>query len=245
MKKKHTFKNLLLTLGFSMLSSASIAQIQPQFISRFSTGIYNNTAAEISAYDPITKRMFVLNGADTSIKVVDISNPANPQLISSISLKPYGIDPTSVAAKNGVVGVTVIDSMGKTENGKVVFFSSNTLNYINQVDVGANPDMLTFTPDGSKILVANEGEPDVVGYDEKTGEYIFIDCSDESPAGRRSLCYDREALDARKWAFAAEVVRFYAVYTEGGIYMDSDIYLHRRFDEILPEDGFATFNEKD
>lgn len=159
MKKKLTFKNLLLTLGFSMLSSASIAQIQPQFISRFSTGIYNNTAAEISAYDPITKRMFVLNGADTSIKVVDISNPANPQLISSISLKPYGIDPTSVAAKNGVVGVTVIDSMGKTENGKVVFFSSKTLNYINQVDVGANPDMLTFTPDGSKILVANEGEP--------------------------------------------------------------------------------------
>lgn len=42
------------------------------------------------------------------------------------------------------------------------------------------------------------GEPDVVGYDEQTNEYIFIDCSPESPAGRRSLCYDREALDKRK-----------------------------------------------
>src|ERR1700719_4458668 len=42
------------------------------------------------------------------------------------------------------------------------------------------------------------GEPDVVGHDEKTGEYIFYDCSAESPKGRRSLCYDREALDARK-----------------------------------------------
>jgi hypothetical protein len=42
------------------------------------------------------------------------------------------------------------------------------------------------------------GEPDVVGYDNKTGEYIFYDCSAESPAGRRSLCYDREALEARK-----------------------------------------------
>jgi hypothetical protein len=42
------------------------------------------------------------------------------------------------------------------------------------------------------------GEPDVVGYDNKTGEYIFYDCSTESPAGRRSLCYDRAALDARK-----------------------------------------------
>jgi hypothetical protein len=42
------------------------------------------------------------------------------------------------------------------------------------------------------------GEPDVVGYDEITGEYIFIDCSAQSPAGRRSLCYDREGLESRK-----------------------------------------------
>src|SRR5215213_8873275 len=42
------------------------------------------------------------------------------------------------------------------------------------------------------------GEPDVVGQDKKTGEYVFYDCSAESPKGRRSLCYDREALDARK-----------------------------------------------
>jgi hypothetical protein len=42
------------------------------------------------------------------------------------------------------------------------------------------------------------GEPDVIDYDKKTGEYIFYDCSAESPNGRRSLCYDREALDSRK-----------------------------------------------
>jgi hypothetical protein len=42
------------------------------------------------------------------------------------------------------------------------------------------------------------GEPDVIGHDKKTGEYIFYDCSAESPKGRRSVCYDREALDARK-----------------------------------------------
>jgi hypothetical protein len=42
------------------------------------------------------------------------------------------------------------------------------------------------------------GEPDVVGYDKKTGQYIFYDCSAESPAGRRSLCYDREGLESRK-----------------------------------------------
>jgi len=42
------------------------------------------------------------------------------------------------------------------------------------------------------------GEPDVVGFDKKSGEYIFYDCSPESPKGRRSLCYDREALESRK-----------------------------------------------
>jgi hypothetical protein len=42
------------------------------------------------------------------------------------------------------------------------------------------------------------GEPDVVGYDKETGEYIFVDCSAESPKGRRSVCYDREALESRK-----------------------------------------------
>lgn len=42
------------------------------------------------------------------------------------------------------------------------------------------------------------GEPDVIGYDKQAGEYVFYDCSEESPKGRRSVCYDRQALDARK-----------------------------------------------
>jgi uncharacterized protein DUF4256 len=57
--------------------------------------------------------------------------------------------------------------------------------------------------DTAKLWSLNEmektgGEPDVVGHDQKTGEYIFYDCSAESPKGRRSFCYDREALDSRK-----------------------------------------------
>lgn len=49
-----------------------------------------------------------------------------------------------------------------------------------------------------KEMERTGGEPDVVGYDKKTGEYIFYDCSAESPKGRRSICYDRAALEARK-----------------------------------------------
>ena len=60
-----------------------------------------------------------------------------------------------------------------------------------------------FEANSDKLWCLNEmertgGEPDVVGFDENTGEFIFYDCSPESPKGRRSLCYDRAALDARK-----------------------------------------------
>ena len=47
-------------------------------------------------------------------------------------------------------------------------------------------------------MEATGGEPDVIGYDKNTGEYVFYDCSGQSPIGRRNLCYDRAALDARK-----------------------------------------------
>ncbi len=60
---------------------------------------------------------------------------------------------------------------------------------------------LEASPEKLKALDEMEktgGEPDVVGYDQKTGEYIFHDCSAESPKGRRSICYDREALNSRK-----------------------------------------------
>lgn len=63
-----------------------------------------------------------------------------------------------------------------------------------QVKLEANLDKLWSLNE----MEVTGGEPDVVGYDEKTDEYIFYDCSAESPKGRRSVCYDREALESRK-----------------------------------------------
>jgi len=63
-----------------------------------------------------------------------------------------------------------------------------------QVKLEANVEKLRSLHEMEKT----GGEPDVVGYDKKTGEYIFFDCSAESPKGRRSVCYDREGLESRK-----------------------------------------------
>ncbi|WP_281636728.1 DUF4256 domain-containing protein [Flavobacterium marginilacus] len=63
-----------------------------------------------------------------------------------------------------------------------------------QAKLDANPEKLWSINE----METTGGEPDVVGYDSKSDEYIFVDCSVESPSGRRSFCYDREALDKRK-----------------------------------------------
>jgi hypothetical protein len=63
-----------------------------------------------------------------------------------------------------------------------------------QARLEANPEKLRSLHE----MESTGGAPDVVGHDKRTGEYIFYDCSPESPKGRRSLCYDREALDSRK-----------------------------------------------
>jgi hypothetical protein len=63
-----------------------------------------------------------------------------------------------------------------------------------QAKLEANPQKLWSLNE----MEETEGEPDVVGHDKKTGEYIFYDCSAESPKGRRSICYDGEALESRK-----------------------------------------------
>lgn len=63
-----------------------------------------------------------------------------------------------------------------------------------QANLGANPEKLWSL----NRMEETGGEPDVVGFDQNSGEYIFYDCSKESPLGRRNVCYDRQALDARK-----------------------------------------------
>jgi hypothetical protein len=123
----------------------------------YAAGVYDQGAAEIVSYDPITKRLFVVNGATSRIDVLNAANPGSLSLLFSINLAPYGRQANSVDIRNGIVAVAV-EAVVKTDPGKAVFFDANG-NFLKEVTVGALPDMLTFTPDGNKVLVANEGEP--------------------------------------------------------------------------------------
>jgi len=116
-------------------------------------------AAEIVAYDSATKRLFLISNpaGKSDLEILDVSNPENPTTFRKIDMLAYGLGVNSVAVKNGLVATAVEDST-RTNPGKVVFFNTNG-DYLHQVKVGVQPDMLTFTPDGTKVLTADEGEP--------------------------------------------------------------------------------------
>jgi DNA-binding beta-propeller fold protein YncE len=142
----------LMVVSFTPLTAKQANASNP-VIELVEIGRYYGTGAEISAYDPMTKRLFVTGGG-ANVEVLDLSNPANPVLVDTL---PF--DATSVAVKNGVLAVAVPNPADITLNGHVYLYNDlASLENPVVVEVGALPDMLTFTPDGKRILVANEGE---------------------------------------------------------------------------------------
>jgi DNA-binding beta-propeller fold protein YncE len=116
-------------------------------------------AAEISAFDPKTKRLFVVNNSVVNkIDVLDFSNPSAPSVIANISVQSYGGLVNSVAVNDGKLSAA-IEAANKQEDGKVVVFDTKTYSEVAVIQVGALPDMVTYSPDGKFILTANEGEP--------------------------------------------------------------------------------------
>ncbi|MDF2191184.1 choice-of-anchor I family protein [Paraflavitalea sp. CAU 1676] len=138
-------------------------------------------AAEISAYDPQTKRLFVVNngqeGKDNKIDIIDFADPTKPKDIGDISTAPYGGYVNSVSVSNGLLAAA-IESINKQEPGKVVVFNTANNAEVKSITVGALPDMLTFSPDGKYILSANEGEPSADYTNDPAGTVSIISVKD-------------------------------------------------------------------
>ncbi|HEY3405199.1 MAG TPA: choice-of-anchor I family protein, partial [Ohtaekwangia sp.] len=117
-----------------------------------------STAAEISAYDSKTKKLFVVNAVKSAIDVINMQDPYHLVYEQEISITPYGAGVNSVSVKNGLLAAA-IESNPKTDAGKVVVWNTADLSERAAVTVGALPDMVAFSPDGKFIVSANEGEP--------------------------------------------------------------------------------------
>ena len=132
--------------------------IQLTQIGRYDSGILDEGAAEITAYDAASQNLYVINGAEKTIDILDVSDPSSPNFTRAIAIEEFGDGINSIAIKDGIVAAA-IEGESAQDLGSIVFFDTEG-DVLNQVTVGALPDMVTFTPDGSKVLVANEGEPD-------------------------------------------------------------------------------------
>ena len=147
-----TFLGASITVEASDSTSITLKQI-----GRYSAGVSTNPdepRTEISAFDPTAKRLFSINLNLRQLDVLDLGAPETPVLVQSV---PLGGKPHSVAVSRGVVAVA-LEGAAKTDPGLVKLFSPNGM-LLNQLTVGALPDMLTFSANGRWLLVANEGEP--------------------------------------------------------------------------------------
>ncbi|MDM1275973.1 alkaline phosphatase [Acinetobacter indicus] len=129
-------------------------------IGAYQSGIFAESAAEIPAYDAASKRLFVVNAQAGVLDVLDLSQPNQPVKITEIQVHDIaeGAEVNSVAVHNGIVAIA-IQAAVKTDPGYVALYQAKDLSKLAHVQVGALPDMLTFSPDGQTLLVANEGEP--------------------------------------------------------------------------------------
>ncbi|HIW35012.1 MAG TPA: choice-of-anchor I family protein [Candidatus Paenibacillus intestinavium] len=155
-----------------LTSYAGQGSLQPELIARYTSGAgLDEGGTEIVAYDKLGKKLFSVNGAEKALDIISLSTLTkdsdfkNLSLTKRVALEDIASeklnlnDLTSVAISPNSNYIAIsAPAEPKTDNGYILFLDTNG-EYISHVQVGALPDMVTFTPDGKYVLVANEGEP--------------------------------------------------------------------------------------
>ena len=177
-------------------------------IGAYQSGIFAESAAEIPAYDAASKRLFVVNAQAGVLDVLDLSQPNQPVKIAEIQVHDIaeGAEVNSVAVHNGIVAIA-IQAAVKTDPGYVALYQAKDLSKLAHVEVGALPDMLTFSPDGQTLLVANEGEPSDDYQVDPEGSISVIQLSNLTAPVVRTA--DFKAFNGQEAALRAQGVRIF------------------------------------
>lgn len=169
------FTNLKCFMVAVFLTASLVLEAQPtlpntpcNFLTRIG-GIASTNGAEIPAYDPASKRVYTVAG-----KLIEYFTMSNSGALTLGGSLPIGFTvaatdsaiPNSVAVSNGILAASyavIIKATNAQQPGRVTFYNASTGAVLNSVTVGYLPDMVVFTPDGTKILTANEAEPNSYG----------------------------------------------------------------------------------
>lgn len=141
---------------------------------------FDDGGAEIVAHDPGTQRLFVVNGSEATVDVIDIADPSTPTLVEQVDLSAFGTSLTGVGSARGLVGVATGPDDAQSARGTAVFLDAESLQVRGTAEVGFLPDALLFSPDGRTAVVANEGEPNDDYSIDPDGTVSLIDTRDFS-----------------------------------------------------------------
>jgi hypothetical protein len=172
---------------------------------------YDKGAAEIASYDEKTEKLFVVNGLDNVVDVLSLADPAAPVEVDEIAVEG---SPNSVDVHTGVVAVVsgAVDGLGvdvEYEPGVLELFDTEGTK-LKEIAVGATPDMVTFTPNGDWLLVANEAQPQgyLPGQVDGEGSVTVVDMRKGAAAATaRSAGFG--SFDGQKAALVASGVRIF------------------------------------
>ena len=189
-------------------AEATPKTLQLEKVGEYASGVYFESAAEIPAFDAASKRGFVVNAQKGAVDVIDMTDPAQPAHIGMIDATQLlaGASINSVAVHDGLVAVAV-QAANKTDPGLLALYQASDLKLVGQAQVGALPDMLTFTPDGKTVLVANEAEPSDDYQTDPEGSISVVDVSTLAKPVVRTA--DFRAFNNQRAALLAKGVRLF------------------------------------
>lgn len=200
---------LIFVLTATLLSAQQPEQVL-QLIGRHTQrpATFDKGSAEVVTYDAATRTAILSDAFNNKLTFVNIANPTAPVVSREILLTAYNGVVNSVAVKNGIVAVALEDGASKANPGKVLLFNMSGV-LLSQTTVGALPDQLTFTPNGQKIIVCNEGEPlnDYVQDPEGSVSILTI----TNPAAPTVQTVDFRSLNGRQDSLRAMGVRIYGL----------------------------------
>ncbi len=190
MPTRHAAPRALAALGVSFI--ALLARAQAIALDPIAQ-IQVSSVTEIVCYDSVSQRALVTLASRPALAVVQLDDPAAPTVERIIDLAEYGPTVNSVACHDGLIAVAV-NAPDHTDPGQVVFLTLDA-GIVRAVTVGSMPDMVVFTPDGSKLLVANEGEPSEDWSTDPEGSVSIIDTQSDFQSRTVHLGSDHPASE--------------------------------------------------
>jgi DNA-binding beta-propeller fold protein YncE len=202
MKNKSLLALTLLAAAFNSCTDHEPQEPQTplSFKEVASIDLGETAASEISAYDPASRRLFTVNNESSAkVEVLDLSAFPAVTKLPSIDISQLGGVANSVAVSDGKLAIA-LEASNKQANGSVIVKNTTTLATIKQITVGPLPDMVTFSPDGKYIVIANEGEPNADYTVDPEGSVSIINVADNYSVktltfGAFSGLYSQLALD--------------------------------------------------